>query len=125
MAARPVVIFLRSEGWEARYLAVTTALTAAAMGDEVTVALFFGALRAWVDGRFDEGAPAEAAAARVGPLRATLDEGRRELGLRVVACDTAVRLAGVEPAAARSALDGVVGLPALWRAAQGGQALSF
>lgn len=123
--ARPVVIFLCSDGWEPRYLAVTTAITAAAMGDEVTVVLYFGALRAWIDGRFDEGAPAEAAVARVAPLRATLDEGRRDLGLKVVACDTAVRLAGVDPASARAALDGVVGLPTLWRAAQAGQALSF
>ncbi len=123
--ARPLVILLRSGDWAARYQAVTLALTAAAFGDQVHLALFFEALTAWVEGRFDEGAPPEAAAARVGSLAASLDEGRRELGLKVVACDTVVRLAGLDPALAAAALDGVVGLPELWRLARAGQALAF
>ncbi len=123
--ARPLVILLRSGDWAARYQAVTLALTAAAFGDQVHLALFFEALSAWVEGRFDEGAPPEAAAARVGSLAASLDEGRRELGLKVVACDTVVRLAGLDPARAAAALDGVVGLPELWRLARAGQALAF
>ena len=123
--ARPLVILLRSGDWAARYQAVTLALTAAAFGDQVHLALFFEALTAWVEGRFDEGAPPEAAAARVGSLAASLDEGRRELGLKVVACDTVVRLAGLDPARAAAALDGVMGLPELWRIARAGQALAF
>ncbi len=123
--ARPLVILLRSADWAARYQATTVALTAAAFGDPVHLALFFGALTAWVEGRFDEGTPAEAGAARVGSLAASLDEGRRELGIRVVACDTAVRLVGLDPARAAAALDGIVGLPELWRLARAGQALAF
>lgn len=123
--ARPLVILLRSADWTARYQATTVALTAAAFGDPVHLALFFEALTAWVEGRFDEGAPPEAAAARVGSLAASLEEGRRELGMRVVACDTAVRLAGLDPARAAAALDGIVGLPELWRLARAGQALAF
>ena len=123
--ARPLVILLRSADWGARYQAATLALTAAAFGDPVHLALFFEALTAWVDGRFDEGAPPEAGAARVGSLVASLDEGRRELGIRVVACDTAVRLAGLDPARAAAALDGIVGLPELWRLARDGQALAL
>jgi peroxiredoxin family protein len=123
--ARPLVILLRSGDWAARYQAATLALTAAAFGDEVRLVVFFEALAAWVEGRFDAGAPPEAAAARVGSLTASLEEGRRELGLRVVACDTAVRLAGLDPARAAAALDGVVGLPELWRIARAGQVLAF
>jgi predicted peroxiredoxin len=98
-------------------------VTAAAMGEPVTVALFFEPLRLWAEDRFDEGAPPEAAAARVAPLRETLEEARRELGLEVVACDTAVRLAGLDPAAVAARLDGIVTLPALWKAAMGGRQL--
>lgn len=123
--AAPLVIFLSSATWEARYQAATLALTAAAMGDPVHLALFFGALRAWVEGRFDEGAPPEAAASGVPPLRESLEEGRRHLQLRVVACDTAVRLAGLGPEVAARALDGIVGLPDLWRLARAGRALAL
>ncbi len=123
--AASLVVLLHRAGWADRYQAVTLAVTAAALGDRVTVALFFDALRLWVDGRFDEGAPPEAATARIAPLRASLDEARRELGLEVVACDTAVRLAGLEPDAIRESLDRIVTLPALWKAARDGRQLSI
>lgn len=120
-----LVVLLHRGGWADRYQAVTLAVTAAALGDRVTVALFFDALRLWVDGRFDEGAPAEAGAVRVAPLRESLEEARRELGLEVVACDTAVRLAGLEPDGIRGALDRIVTLPALWKAARDGRQISI
>ncbi len=116
-----LVVLLQHGAWADRYQAVTLAVTAAAMGEAVTFALFFEPLRLWVEGRFDEGAPPEAAAARVAPLRDTLEEARRELGLEVVACDTAVRLAGLDPAAAGPRLDGIVTLPSLWKAARDGR----
>jgi peroxiredoxin family protein len=115
-----LVVFLHRGSWTDRYQAVTLAVTAAALGEQVTLALFFEPLRSWVEGRFDEGAPAEAASARVASLHETLDEARRELGLAVVACDTAVRLAGPEPEAVRAALDRVVTLPQLWKTAREG-----
>ena len=120
---RPTVIFLRSEAWDARHLATSLAVTAAALGEEVHLALSGEPLRAFVEGRFGEGAPPEAGAARVPPLDATLAEARRDLGLRVVACDTAARVAGVDPARAVPPLDGVVSLTALWRLTQSGHAL--
>lgn len=123
--AAPLVVFLHGAAWEDRYQAVTLAVTAAAHGEPVTVALFFEPLRRWVAGTFDEGAPPEAAAARVTSLGAALEEARRELGLRVVACDTAVRLAGLDPAAAAPALDGVEPLPSLWRLAREGRGLTI
>ena len=121
----PLVIFLSGAGWAARYQAAMVAVTAAALGDEVTLALSFEPLQAFVTGAFDDGAPATAGAARVPPLSEALLEARRELGLRVVACETAVRLAGLDPAAARQVLDGLEPLPSLWRRAQGGRALAF
>ncbi len=119
--AGELVLFVHRGSWEDRYQAVTLAVTAAALGDAVTVALFFEPLRRWADGTFDEGAPPSAASARIAPLRETLDEARRELGLKVVACDTAARLAGLDAATAARTLDGVVTLPALWKAARAGR----
>jgi peroxiredoxin family protein len=121
----PLVVFLSGAGWTARYQAVTVAVTAASLGDEVTLVLAFEPLRALVEGRFDEGAPATVAAARVPPLAETLGEARRELGLRLVACETAVRLAGLDVEVARAALDELEPLPSQVRRAQGGRALAF
>jgi peroxiredoxin family protein len=118
-----LVVFLHRGDWADRYQAVTLAITAAALGEQVTVALFFEPLRLWVEGRFDEGAPPAAAAARVAGLRETLEEARRDLGVEVVACDTAVRLVGHDPAALAAVLDRIVTLPQIWQAAQAGRHL--
>jgi peroxiredoxin family protein len=122
---RPLVLLLHHGAWADRYQAVTLGVTAAAFGDPVTVALFFEPLRLWASGRFDEGAPPEAAAARVAGLAESLEEARRHLGLRVVACDTAVRLAGLDPAQIAARLDGIETLPAIWRLARAGHALAL
>lgn len=118
-----LVLFVHRGAWEDRYQAATLAVTAAALGERVLVVLFFEPLRLWVDGRFDEGAPPEATSARVASLRETLEEARRELGLEVVACDTAVRLVGLDPAALGGVLDRVTTLPQLWQTAKDGRAL--
>jgi peroxiredoxin family protein len=115
-----LVVFVHRGTWADRYQAVTLAVTAAALGERVTVALFFEPLRLWAEARFDEGTPAEAGPARVVSLRDTLEEARRELGLEVVACDTATRLAGPDPDAIRATVDRVVTLPQLWKAAREG-----
>jgi peroxiredoxin family protein len=121
MALGPLVVFLQGSSWEHRYQAVTLAVTAAALGDAVVVALFFGPLRLWVAGRFDEGAPPEAARARVQGLAESLGEARRELDLEVVACDTAVRLAGLDPGALGAAVDRIASLPSLWKMGREGR----
>ena len=122
--AIPLVIFLRSADWSGRDLATNLAITAAALGDEVHLALFGDALRAFAAGRFGDGAPAEAAAAQIPALDATLAEARRDLGVRVVACPTAIRLAGLDADSVVPPLDAVVSLPSLWRLAQAGRSLS-
>lgn len=118
------VIFLRSEDWGARWLAVSTALTAAALGQRVRLALFEAPLRGWAEGRFDEGAPAQATPGRGASLRGMLEEAAVALDLRVVACDTALRLAGLDPGAAALGL-AVTTLPALWAEAAAGRLLTF
>ena len=121
----PVLVMLRSGDWRSRHQAVSLALTAAALGDRVVLALSGPALRAWVAGRFDEGAPPEAAGARVGSLAAMLAEGRQGLGLQVVACATEVQLASLDPERAREALDGLRSLPEQWGHASGGRVVAF
>jgi hypothetical protein len=122
--AAPLLLLLRSADWSDRWLAVSLALTAAAHGEPVWLALFGAALRDFAAGSLDAGAPAAAAAARVGSLAAMVEEGRRDLGIRVVACDTAVRLEGLDPAALDGRLE-VTSLPALWRGARGGRVVAL
>ena len=62
---------------------------------------------------------------RVGSLPAMLEEGRRDLGVEVVACDTELRLAGIDPEAASPSLDAIRSLPEQWRAAAEGHVLGF
>lgn len=118
--AGSLLVLLRSDGWHDRWLATSLVLSAAAHGDLARLALFEGALRAFVEGRFDEGAPPGAAGARVGSLAAMLAEGRAELGVRVVACETAVRLCGLDPGVTGRAVE-LTSLTALWREGRGGQ----
>ena len=118
-----LLVVLRSADWEARFEATALAVTAAALGDRVVVALFGEALRAFAAGRFDGGVPEWGSP--VGSLAAMLDEGRRGLGLEVVACETAIRAAGLDPAAVRPALDAVRSLPEIWQHARGGRVLAL
>ena len=119
------LILLGATGWDDRRRAVSVAVTAAAFGHPVVVALAGDALRAWVGGTFDEGAPVGPVVERVGSLRGMLEEGRRDLGVEVVACDTEVRLAGLDPDAVRPLLDAIRSLPDQWRIASGGHVLAF
>ena len=122
---KPCLILLGGASWDARRRATTVALTAAAFGHPVVLALTGDPLRAWVEGRFDDGAPELAAAARVGSLREMLEEARRDLGVDVVACETELRLAGIDPEAARPSLDALRSLPDQWRTAGQGHVLAF
>jgi hypothetical protein len=119
------LILLGGAGWDVRRRAISVALTAAAFGHPVVIALSGEPLRAWVDGRFDNGAPPEAAGVRVESLVAMLEEGRRDLGVEVVACDTELRLVGIDPGEARPSLDSIRSLPEQWRSAAEGHVLGF
>lgn len=122
---KPCLILLGGAGWDVRRRAISVALTAAAFGHPVVVALSGEPLRAWHEGRFDDGASPDAAGARVGSLTAMLEEGRRDLGMKVVACDTELRLVGIDPEEARPSLDAIRSLPEQWRSAAEGHVLGF
>jgi hypothetical protein len=122
---KPCLILLGGAGWGVRRRAISVALSAAAFGHPVVVALSGEPLRAWLEGRFDDDAPPEAPGARVGSLTVMLEEGRRDLGVEVVACDTELRIIGIDPEQARPSLDAIRSLPEQWRAAAEGHVLGF
>lgn len=128
------VFFLTSAGFEAAWQATSTALTAAAMGDEVLFVASFDALRALAAGTFGEPTSevervtaARATTVNAATPMAMLREAR-SLGARILACDTTVRLCGLDSAALEQggAVDEVMGLPSIWRLTQGAaRVLSF
>lgn len=122
---RKLVILLQRAGFEAIYQAASIALTAGAMGDEVTVAPFFGGLLTLV-GQLpysEETAAQRSRAIGLPDPRHMLGDGRKTAGVRLVVCDTAVRLAGLEAETVRPYVDEILGLATLWRQAEGAQVL--
>jgi peroxiredoxin family protein len=133
MAASRLVIFVSSGGYESAWQATSLGLTAAAMGDEVVYIFAFDALRSLSRGTF--GKPLterESAAATRGtglgaPLPATMLMDARHLGARAMACDTTVKLCGLDPAdlTSKGVLDEVTGLPDIWKLTTSARLLSF
>ncbi|WP_338866879.1 hypothetical protein [Myxococcus stipitatus] len=130
MAGR-VFFFLQHATYEPAFQASSMGITAAAMGDEVYFVLAFDALRAWVGGTFGqpEGVREHEEHSRgetLGvPAPARMLEEARALGAKVIACDTTVRLCGLEPETLKGPLDEVMGLASLWRLTQGARTLTL
>ena len=99
---QPLVIHLHSEGYERAYQALTLALTSKALGQPVTVVVAFGALRALSEDRLGEPLPGPdlwcaRRSEQVGTLPVTkLLAEARALGVAFVACETVVKLSGVD-----------------------------
>jgi len=131
--AHRAVFFLNTASYELAWQATSLALTAAAMGDEVIVVLGFDALRALTSGRFGQPTSDLEKAClergeRIGaavPSRMLADA--RSLGAKLLACDTTVRLCGLESAALEQAklVDEVLGLAQIWRLTQGARVLTY
>ncbi len=131
--SRRVVFFVNTAGYEPAWQATSIGITAAAMGDEVVFVFAFDALRALAQRAF--GAPlhererveAWRGEALNAPLPANLLADARALGARALACDTTVKLCGLDPEGLvrDGALDEVLGLPQIWRLAQDARVLSF
>jgi peroxiredoxin family protein len=127
------VFFVSSGGYEAAWQSTSLAITAAALGDEVIFVFAFEALRALARGAFGEslrGHDAEAAsraAAINAPVPQKMLADARSLGARVLACDTTVKLSGLEPEVLEreKVVDEVLGLPQLWRLVQGARIFTF
>ncbi|MBL9037068.1 MAG: hypothetical protein JNG84_01015 [Archangium sp.] len=128
-----LMVFVERAGFEAGWQATSIGLTAAAMGDRVVFVLAFDALRAVVNGTFGkplterESSEVTRSDGLGAPKPLRMLEDARHLGARVVACDTTVKLCGLVPSELTQAghVDEVMGLPAIWKLAEGAQLLSF
>ncbi len=123
MAGRRFLIALHRPGFEALYQAASLAFTAGSTGDEPTVVPFFGGLLTYA-GKVpyaDDPSAIRSRALGLPDPRHMLSEGRRAAGVRLVVCDTAIRLAGLEIDQLRPIVDEVIGLAALWKQAEGAQ----
>lgn len=127
------IFFLSRDGYEAAWQCLSLALTATAMGEDVTIVLAFDALRALAGGHFGkplterERAELTRGEGIGAPLPVRMLADARALGARVLACDTTVRLCGLTPSEleAEHVVDEVVGLPQIWRLASQARAVSF
>ncbi len=95
-----VVIFLSHADATSLRLAGSCAVTSAAMGDRVDVFLFGPAVRAVIEAEGDHDHPAS-----------LLHQARENGSCRLLGCSASVVAERVEPGAAESALDAVVGWP--------------
>jgi peroxiredoxin family protein len=130
MAAR-ALLFIDSGGFRTAYQAATLAVTAAATGDEVYMVFGFDALRSLAEGKFGEprSPEEEAEAARAKEKGASppaeLLEEARGMGAMVLACDTMLEMCGLSSEGAPKWLDEAMGLPSIWRLAEGASVLRF
>ncbi len=130
MAGR-VVFFLHNATYEPAYQAVSMGITAAAMGDEVYFVFAFDALRALSRSAFGlphtEREMAESARAEgLGvPTPAKMLVEARQMGAKLLACDTTVRICGFTAEDFADKLDEVMGLASIWRLTDGARVLTF
>ena len=124
----PLVIHLHSEGFERAYQALTLALTARAMGQEVTLVLAFGALRALAEDRLGDPLPgpdrwsAQRGENLATPTVQSLLQDARALGVQLWACETVALLTGTDPEQLQGKVE-TVGLPQIIKRQQAGQVL--
>lgn len=122
---RRLYILLHRPGFEAVYQAASLAMTAGAIGDDVTVVPFFGGLLT-LCGKLPYGDDPAAVRSQTLGLpdpRHMLCEGRQGAGVRLCTSETAVRLAGLDLEFVRPYVDEIVGLATLWKRAEGAQLL--
>jgi peroxiredoxin family protein len=110
-----LLILAHGGSWEMRFQISSLAASAAAAGERVDVALFFGALDAWARGRWDELDPqppltaARLEALAMPPLFGMLAAGREEGLVRLYACSASARLLGLDTAQVQAAVDAILG----------------
>lgn len=131
------VIFAHSGTYDKLYQIVTLAITAASMGRETYIFLFFWALRRFVNEEFDFkrlssefGSEGERLAKRmqeINPisLKEILQEVRSMGNLKIYACTAAVKIMELEESLVKSKVDDILGLPALLEIADGAETQLF
>jgi peroxiredoxin family protein len=127
-------LFILAHGgsWDMRFQVSSLAASAAVAGERVEVALFFGALEAWVAGRWDALDPAppvsaqRLAALNMAPLSSLLAAGREAGSIRLFACSASCRILGLDMAAVQAAVDAVLGWQTFARlSAEAGRVVTF
>lgn len=110
-----LLILAHGGSWDLRYQVSALAASATAVGDRVDVALFFGALDAWVRGAWDRLDPAppvdpeHLASLDFPPLTALLDGARATGKLRLYACSASARVLGLDPCEVQAEVDALCG----------------
>lgn len=110
-------LFILAHGgsWEMRFQVSSLAASAAAAGERVDVALFFGALDAWARSRWDEIDPQpplsveRVEASGMPPLSEMLAMGREDDLIRIYACSASTRLLGLDRAMVQDSVDALLG----------------
>ena len=130
---RSIYIFATDPNYARAWQALSIGVTAAAMGSAVTFVFAFEALVALAHENYGRpSTPFEAEALRLAeainaPSCDAMMRDARALGARLVACETVVRLSGLDGDAlvAAKVLDAVHSLPQIWREAADAQVFNF
>lgn len=110
-----LLILAHGGSWDMRFQISSLAASAAAGGDRVEIALFFGALDAWARGRWDELDPQPPVSAErleslgMVPLSEMLAQGREDGLIRIYACSASVRMLGLDNSTVQAAVDAILG----------------
>jgi peroxiredoxin family protein len=110
-----LLILAHGGSWNMRFQISSLAASAAAAGERVDIALFFGALDAWARGKWDELDPQPPISVErleslgMPPLSEILAHGREEGLIRLYACSASARLLGLETAQVQASVDAILG----------------
>ncbi|HEX6900912.1 MAG TPA: hypothetical protein VF789_14405 [Thermoanaerobaculia bacterium] len=110
-----LLILAHGGSWEMRFQISSLATSVAAAGDPVDVALFFDALGAWAEGRWDDLDPRPPLTAdrlealNMPPLSEMLAPGREDGLIRVYACSASARMLGLDAARVQASVDAFLG----------------
>lgn len=110
-----LLILAHGGSWDMRFQISSLAASAAAAGERVDIALFFGALDAWARGKWDELDPKPPLSAErleflgMPPLSEMLAAGREEGLIRLYACSASTRMLGLETAQVQASVDAILG----------------
>lgn len=110
-----LLILAHAGHWDGRFQISSLAASRAAGGDRVDIALFFGALKAWVDGGWDALDPQPPLSAErlesldLPPLSSLLAPGRESGLVRVYACSASTRFYDLDRARVQAAVDAILG----------------
>lgn len=131
------VLFAHSGTYDKLYQMVTLAITAASMGRETYIFLFFWALRRFVNEEFqvsslsaefgEEGERLSKRMKEINPisLKEILDDVRKMGNLKVYACTAAVKLMELEESVVKSKVDDIIGLTTILEMAEGAEIQLF